>query len=441
MGRINMSLSRFALIIACGVIFTAQVVTAEQPVMQNEAHRQQRDNSKKSANAGTSMAVVHGAAALVCAASCAAIWTGGWAEVACTASSLGAGITELVMTDNIAKAGASGAMAVIGAMGGAATTSGLVGLVPMLKMGSTAANAAGKTAGKAGARNSAQKISCLSTVVEAAQAVISGMGANDAKKSEKAAQERMDLLANSGSNPAVSTQPGLEENKSQSQLQHGNISQGTSQQLPLNDTPQDMANMGDINNSQGENANTTDACGSIQTFQHAVRCAMASNPKLPQSLADPGLEDEFKKLIGTDPLSFFKDKDMAQALGAGASGSGADFSVDTLKEVAKALDDSHKGLEGVGVAGGGGGGGKGGSGEPGNDLASLFANKEEGTGGPAAFERKQYGDAGAARNLATSDDDPRVSIFLRITRRYQVVTKRWLNTPADSDSSDPSRKL
>lgn len=383
----------------------------------NDAAKASDDASKSN----TSSAVVYGAAAAVCAYSCAMSWSMGSQEGFCTEASLGAGVADALITQNLAGAMMSlGSFAMMSNMGKQGVND-----VARVKIGNL-----GAKKGVNGAENDGVSMSCVSTVMNGGQAIMKGMAASDAKDTAaKNRQYAKDVAPKADNTPY--TPNGTAGGTASGQA--GSTSSGSS---------------GGATTTAGLESTGSGACARTGgDFAASVSCAAASGMQIPGGVMDPRFGAALKNATGLDPNEFAKkvERDGAsKAIGdAIASSFGGGSEVTARSGQIMAALERSVGYSEPGSVYAGGGGGKPAGGAPDDEFGKMMAGimdqfgpKKPGEDKPKGVSELAFGKQGGDRYPASVAEDRRVSLFDRVTARYSRVTLRVL-TQAQAPTLPP----
>ena len=256
--------------------------------------------------------------------------------------------------------------------------------------------------------------SCLSAAMAARQVYSKYQSIKSANETSDAAQKSIEKLRGSG--------PGIEGTPIAS-------GSGGSQSGASGGSERSSGNGGVISAEKAIQAKCAAAKASGNVEQ-IMECAAASDSHLPSFVKDPKFQDEFKLASGMSlPELINRGAPPAQGL---AMSMGGTLTTDTAKGLVAAIQefgDGTDGTSGVYAGGGGGGGSGGGSGESAPDFGALMQGMlgKLGPQGQATAQRGVNDLAFGQKNRApasASAEDPRISIFDRVTSRYFVVSKR-----------------
>ena len=415
--------------------------------------------AKKAADANRVSAALYAAAGAVCGVACFTTWAADSMDIACNAGSMAAGAADMIETQSFS--GAMGMLypgynlakqtGIIGGGASAADKTGPFGLgaknatdLKIEKAGQDAVDQA-KNIGpqtpeqlnqvrqeaEAGAEKAAAAAgeeapstvkngqACMSAAIDVGTA---GMNMYSASQSDKTAQQN---AASAAQVATSSTTPTFNVNGPSSTSNGGSAANGANRA---------NAQTGSISGSSGGSSDNCSSALSTGSVSAAVGCAAASAASVPPIANNPNFANMLQKATGMDPSQFMKQA-MNNPAGAAAAGviNGAGLTGTSAAKVAEAFATLEKlGENSPGYSGGGGGRRPSGGGDDG--MATMMAGlmgalgpKKEGeeakkTGNTLNFAKKAVGD----RYPAGVEENRKVSLFARITNRYQMVSMRVL---------------
>lgn len=428
---------------------------------------------KKVSNSNTVTAGLYGAAGAVCGAACF-IKVAPYLEAACAVGSVGAGVADIIQTQNFMGAmgslysavnavepikaawnqftsagaaapppgvtiealpeaapldvvinpGNGGAAGGGGGAGGAASGSGGGGGAAGGggSAGGSGGAAGGDQAGSQTASKGKTKTACFSAMINVATA---GMKLFSAKQADEAAEKNIEnasQLDHSTEPFAFSGSTSTSGARASGSL---TSSGGTSGQ---------SRNSNSSDDSKGTGNDSCDSASKTGDLPSAVACAAANGDPLPPIVKDPRFGEFLKQTTGMDPSDFLKNAmnrgpgntvGDAVTQGSGLSGNPA---IQTRAAFSLAEKAGYDGAYGA-YAGGGSGRRRGdGNSEP--DIGQLMQRMlaQFGPKGSAENAKTQanplkFGKNGE-RYPANAAEDRRISLFDRITHRYRLVEDR-----------------
>lgn len=193
-------------------------------------------------------------------------------------------------------------------------------------------------------------------------------------------------------------------------------------------------------NSTGDQAISSASSCDGTGYLAKTSCALASDSNIPGFVQDPKFMAALQKATGMNLDDFANKvgsegpaKTLGDVMGAAAGGGNA---VETANALTAATQRRLSGgVEGTAYAGGGAPRGSGGDGEDPmakamQDMLAQFGPKKPGDGTQPGVNELAFG-SNARRYPASVAEDRKVSLFDRVTSRYQFVAQRVLaNSPA-----------
>lgn len=346
-------------------------------------------------NKNTVAGMVYTGAAAACAYACySSYYTGGAGEAYCTYSTLGAGVTEGVLSQNMASAA--------GALSGPA-------MQTLFKDGATSGAAAGKAAGG----NTGNHMSCVTTALDSLQAATqfanSGTNAAAAQQAYKNAASLINT-SDPSYNPSSNNNYGS-----------GAASAGGS-------------GVGGITGTGGGDACATGArTGSASAV---MQCAASlGDPRLKAIVSNPNFLSDLQKVAGMAPSDFFnkaRDEGSGKAVAGALSGTAnSDFMGKLGNVLVAAQRDATSHAANAGYTSSGGARGVASAkGKDINDtLAELMAKLQQ----KPEEEKKDENNLAFAfkgeRYPANVAENRNVSLFERVTFRYYRAAPRLIEAP------------
>jgi hypothetical protein len=359
----------------------------------------------------------------VCAAACGASFAGVGSQYICIGTNVAAGVTEGAVTHDFSAA-------MNGIMG--AGSSFLVNTV--MSGGKKEAAEAGEKAAEAPADDAAKKAkegkesekdigACVSALMAAGQAVSKYKSAESAEETLNAAMDELSALT------STSTAAPLPASYS--------ISTGEVTSASSVGTQTSATGSGESTSESG--GSETNCASSVATTGEAVSCAAAIDSGLPGFVSNPKFQKEFEK-AAREPFGDFLGREgsgIGEAIGGSMGGVLTDAARTKVEAAVEALAAETRGRSDPNVAdtiyGGGGRGSKRGGGGGGDDMmgqmaglmSQLLPNGKKKDGKPdqafeAAFRVQQ---AAKGRSPASLAEDRSLSLFDRVTVRYQLLTR------------------
>lgn len=395
----------------CGNVSSASPVpspsgNSADPTTQKLQYCQAAQSAQDAANADDILWKVWAGVGVICATECG-ISLGGinpytsYTQFICTGVSVGAGVTDAVMTKNFANA----LLGVLGGGGGLAAN--------YMFNGSSDSGKDAANAGKDSAKNNKKDFgACLAAVTATVSAVTKGMDEGSQKKSVQS--NLQSALSVSSQAPAMGA--GAEPQAP------GLAAQGGAQSGNLSENPQAQP-------TTAANTSVSGTCSGAATsgmLGAAISCATAMDSTLPPFVSTPQFPANFQKIAG-QPLGNFMGNASSPAQGMMGAMAG-ELSPSQQAQLASALsaiqpvdngEDSY-------YAGGGGGGGGGDSADNGvgdmmNNFLGQLMPKKPGAASSSGVNAVAF--ANQHRSPASVVEDRALSIFDRVSYRYYFVRR------------------
>lgn len=269
---------------------------------------------------------------------------------------------------------------------------------------------------------------CLNAAMSMVQVFMKRQAMADEKKVAKENRKRADELLNAKDAAAIAAAPPVSIPQQSTATAGGSSASGLSGAGSSRGPSEKSA--------EGPTLANSNVCKNTENVSTAIQCAVANDSNLPEFVKNPNFNKNFKRASGID-FGKFLSQDSGSTSQAFQGALGGTFNKAKGAEFTALIDRYERKfqmmgpVEGSSYAGGGGGGTR--SSDNSEEinpqaiiegLMGQLLPKEE-TTQPNHFDAIEK--ANRTRSPASVTDDPKISLFERISYRYQHVVRRNLS--------------